>query len=72
MAYYNWFVILNVIHDVVESSVVGNQVSRIHNHPRVSPHSCLTDSAVSGVTRSIQLEWARSVPDIIDVRDSMT
>ena len=68
MTYYNWFIALNVIHIKVEPCVVEDQVSRIYDHSR----SCLTDFATSVVTQSIRLEWARSVPNVLDVRDGVT
>ena len=39
--------------------------------PTCPLRSCLTDSTAFGVTRFIQFERARSVPNVFDVRDSM-
>ena len=57
-----------MIHIEAESCVVEDQVNRIYDHSR----SCLTDFATSVVTQSIRLEWARSVPNVLDVRDGVT
>ena len=62
-----------MVMDVVGLECIVSHVNRVHNDPRMLPHSYLTKYAAFMVIRSLQLLLTRYVPDVLGtMRGSVT